>query len=230
MPRTTLPRLCLMLLLAGSFAACAAHERDEPAEPVTGQRDISKVNGGIELRPGSEAGDVSTVNGGLRFGSNSRARKVDNVNGGIQFGDSVTVEEVTGVNGGISAGRDLRVEHGIDTVNGGVHLGSGAEIGGDLSTVNGGVTLERARINGRLQMSSGTIDTGSGSTIGGIVVSRPNGSSKNWGRKPRVVVGPDSVVGDIELERETELFVHRSARTGTVSGGSAVIYTGDVPG
>lgn len=226
MPRPISTGLSLMFVLACVSTACASYS---PDEPLTGRHDISKVNGGIDLQPGSVLGDVSTVNGGISLGSGSRADQVENVNGGIQLGDSVMVESVEGVNGGIQAGRDLQVRHGIETVNGGVELGPGAEVGGDVVTVNGGVRLDHARIAGRIEMVSGTIDTGRGSQIGGIQVNKPNGSGNGPKSKlPRVIVGPDSVVsGDIVLERETELYVHRSAKIGAVRGGSARRYSGD---
>jgi hypothetical protein len=220
--------LSLTLALACSAAACAAYS---PDEPVSGHRDIDKVNGGITLPAGSTVGDISTVNGGISLGSNSRADKVENVNGGIDFGDSVSVESIEGVNGGIQAGKDLHVQRGIETVNGGVQLGAGAVIGGDLITVSGGIELDHAQVAGSIEMTAGSIDTGRGSHIGSIKVDRTNGVGNGRKQKlPRVIVGPDSVVsGDIVLERETELYVHQSARIGAVRGGSAQRYSGDRP-
>lgn len=228
MPRLTCLSLTLTLALACSTVACAGYA---PDEPPSGHRDIDKVNGGIKLPAGSSAGDVSTVNGGIGIGDRSRADKVETVNGGIELGDSVALESIEGVNGGITAGRDLHVQRGIETVNGGVRLGSGAEIGGDLSTVNGSILLDHAKVAGRVEMAAGLIDTGRGSQLGGITVSKPGGSG-NWNKNklPRVIVGPDSVVsGDIVLERETELYVHQSAKIGAVRGGSARPYSGDQP-
>ena len=58
------------------------------------------------------------------------------------------------------------------------------------------------------------------------------GSSKK--RKPKVIIGPNStVVGDIILEREVELFISNSAKVGGVSGemsiNDAVRFSGDRP-
>ncbi len=227
MMRLTCTSLTLALALACSTVACAGQA---PEPPGSGHRDIDKVNGGIKLPAGSSAGDVSTVNGGISLGDGSRAGQVENVNGGIDLGDSVTVESIEGVNGGIDAGKELQVKRGIETVNGGVRLAAGADVGGDLTTVNGSIELDHARIAGRIEIAAGSIDTGRGSHIGGIKVSKPGGSNWNNNRLPRVIIGPDSVVsGDIVLERETELYVHDSARIGAVRGGSARPYSGDRP-
>jgi hypothetical protein len=65
---------------------------------------------------------------------------------------------------------------------------------------------------------------------GGILVERPQGIS--WGKRrvPRIIIGPNAVVnGTLRFEREVELFVHPSAKIGTVIGATAKPYTDTLP-
>jgi len=67
---------------------------------------------------------------------------------------------------------------------------------------------------------------------GGLLVEKPSMGWFNSGnsRKPRVVIGPGSVVeGALVFEREVELFVHASAKVGAVTGATAQAYTGKLP-
>jgi hypothetical protein len=88
-----------------------------------------------------------------------------------------------------------------------------ASIGGNFDTVNGDITLlDGSRI------------------AGGITIEKPNSGWFNWGgnsRVPKIVIGPDSeVAGPMVFEREVELFVHETARIGTVQGAEAQRYSG----
>ena len=82
-------------------------------------------------------------------------------------------------------------------------------LGGGIDTVNGDITV------------------GVGSHVkGGIKVEKP---SPHWlpisfGKRtpPRIIVGPNAVVdGPLVFEREVKLYVHSSARIGSVSGATA---------
>src|SRR5690606_41409754 len=47
-------------------------------------------------------------------------------------------------------------------------------------------------------------------------------------RTPRVIIGPGAVVdGPLVFEHEVELFVHDTARTGTVTGATAQAHSGE---
>jgi hypothetical protein len=49
-------------------------------------------------------------------------------------------------------------------------------------------------------------------------------------RDPRVVIGPNAVVdGPLVFERKVTLYVHSSARTGPITGATAVRYSGALP-
>ena len=71
---------------------------------------------------------------------------------------------------------------------------------------------------------------------GDLIVEKPSNWNWNKGkkRKPRIVVGPGSVVeGTIRLEREVELFISESATVGGVEGemsmDDAVRFSGEKP-
>ena len=71
------------------------------------------------------------------------------------------------------------------------------------------------------------ITVGVGSHVrGGITIERPHGWFQGSPRrKPRVVIGPGAVVdGPLEFEREVKLYVHRTARTGPVTGAEPVVF------
>ena len=110
---------------------------------------------------------------------------------------------VEAVNGSIELGQATRVTRGVANVNGAIEL-KGADVGGNVETVNGDVEL-----------SNGAI------LRGNLIIEK----SKSWGwnnkksRKPRVIIGPGSVIeGTIMLERKVELYISESARVGGVSG------------
>jgi len=49
-------------------------------------------------------------------------------------------------------------------------------------------------------------------------------------RTPRIVIGPNAVVdGELRFERQVELFVHPTAKIGTVTGASAKPYPDTLP-
>ncbi|MCL1499671.1 hypothetical protein M3O40_06635 [Xanthomonas nasturtii] len=89
----------------------------------------------------------------------------------------------------------------------------GTELGKGIETVNGDITVG--------------VDS---HVRGGIEVTKPNfGFSFQPSRKPRVVIGPDAVVdGPLRFEREVNLYVHRSAKIGAVSGATARSFDSDV--
>ena len=184
---------------------------------VTG--DVSTVNGTVRIEDNAQIEDAETVNGGLRVGSNVQARSLETVNGGIRVGDNSTIDGgIEAVNGKIEVGQGTRVDRGVQNVNGAIEL-AGAEIGGNLETVNGDVDL-----------SDGAIVRGS------LIIEKPNnwGWNRNKNRKPRIVIGPGSIVeGTIRLEREVELYISESATVGGVSGvmsmDDAVRFSGNRP-
>jgi hypothetical protein len=216
--------------LALCLAAPLAHAHDDDDTRGNG-RDISHVNRGITAEAGRAYGSLETVNGGITVEDGATAEAVETVNGGIHVGDKARVRSLETVNGGITAGQDVQVARGAETVNGGIRFEFRSSVGGDISTVNGGITIKQTRVQGRIETVNGDITVGNGSLVqGGLLVERPQGMS--WGKRrvPRIIIGPNAVVnGTLRFEREVELFVHPSAKIGTVSGATPKSYTDTLP-
>ena len=212
-----LPTLALALALGANGAT---------AQEVV--RDIDKVNGDIVAGAGQRHGDLDTVNGSIDLGNGARAKDVETVNGGIRAGNEVSTGDVATVNGSIRFGQRARIDGKVETVNGSIFIDRGSYVRGDVSTVNGGIGVIDTDIGGDIETVNGDITVGIGSHVrGGIKVEKP---SKGWwqiGKQkvPRIVIGPGAVVdGPLVFEREVTLYVHASARTGTVQGATTRRY------
>ena len=236
---TTISRLVPAFALAVALAAA----------PALAAEDISRVNGGIEVEAGQQAGDLSTVNGGIRIGEGARFGDASTVNGGIRAGDRIQGEDLATVNGAIelgeraevdalatvngkiSAGPGLRADDDVDSVSGGIFIDRGGYVDSSVSTVSGGIGLVATEVTGNVHSVSGDITVGIGSHVRGNVEVRKS-SGISWirfggsERTPRIVIGPDAVVvGRLEFDREVVLYVHESARTGAISGATAIPYS-----
>ncbi len=196
------------------------------------QQDIDKVNGSITADAGQTYGNLETVNGSIRIGDNAQVRDAETVNGSIKVGASARTGDLETVNGGIRLQERVQVQGGVSTVNGGIFIGLGGNVADDVETVNGSIGLVAADVGGGIETVSGDLTVGAGSHVrGGIHYEKP---SPQWfrinkkGRPPRVVIGPDAVVdGSLVFEREVLLYVHDTARTGAITGATAVSYSGD---
>lgn len=211
--------LFLGLVLALSAGAACAKE------------DISKVNGRITAQAGQEYGDLDTVNGGVTIEDRAITGDAESVNGGITVGSGARTGGLSTVNGQISVGQKTIVSGGVETVNGSVFIDRGSEVSGGVETVNGSIGLVGASLGKGIETVNGDITVGVGShVVGGIEVRKPNFSlSFKPSRKPRIIIGPNAVVeGALDFEREVTLYVHRSAKVGTVRGATAQIFDTDV--
>ena len=198
--------------------------------PALAAEDISRINGSIETTAGGHYGDLETVNGAVRVAERVQAGATSTVNGSIRVADGARLESVEAVNGSIRLGRDVQVAGGIETVNGSVFVDQGSRIGRGVETVNGAIGLVRTHLGTGIETVNGNITVGIGSQLdGGITVSRPQGwFSAAPKRRPRVVISPGAVVtGPLRFEREVDLYVHRSARIGPVTGAEPVIFDTD---
>lgn len=209
------------MLLAASASASSVNKSITIGDNTeTGSE--STVNGSISV--GSNAtvnGSLSTVNGTIRIDADSRVRDVETVNGSIRIGSGTVADDIGSVNGSIRLDDNVAVEGEISVVNGKITLDPGTRVAGDVSNVNGEFRITGAEIGGDLSTVSGDVWLNEGSTIqGNLIVEEPGGW--NWGRnkrKPKIVIGPGSrVVGNIELEREVELFISDTAEVGGVTG------------
>lgn len=210
-----------VLFLALSLACASAWANE----------DISKVNGRISAEAGKVYGGLETVNGSIEVGAGAQTKDVETVNGGVQIGAGARTGGVSTVNGAISLGQKVTVSGGLETVNGSVLVERGSQISGGVETVNGSIGLVETELGKGIETVNGDITVGVGSHVrGGIKVTKPNFSfSFKPARKPRVVIGPKAVIdGPLQFEREVDLYVHRSARIGAVSGATARPFDSDV--
>lgn len=218
-------KVMLSLATAAAFAFAGS---------IGAQENISKVNGGIRIEAGQQAGNLSTVNGGVRIADNAVVKHAETVNGGITIGEGVQAQSLETVNGGITIGAGSRVASSVESVNGTIVLGEGSEVAGAIENVNGGVRMAARSVAASLQTVSGNINVGADAhVLGGITVKKPRGSwFGSWGTSddPKVIIGPRAEVsGPLVFEREVELYIHETARVGEISGATPVKFSGDTP-
>jgi len=198
----------------------------------------SSVNGSVTVGAGAVVtGDVGTVNGTIRIADNAQVEDASTVNGALRLGSSVSAGSLETVNGSIRAADNCQLDGSVEAVNGSITLGNGTRVSGGVANVNGSIELSGVEVGGNLETVNGDVELLEGSTLrGDLVIEKPSG----WGwnnskkRKPRVIIGPGSVVvGTIELEREVELYISETAQVGGVSGamsmGDAVRFSGQRP-
>lgn len=197
--------------------------------------DIDKVNGSIRTEADAQYGTLETVNGSVDVASGVHADSASTVNGRIDVDANAVLGEVETVNGRIDLGPGVTIERDVSTVNGGIEIERGSRVFGKLETVNGTVDLDGTEIDGRIETVNSDITIGAGSVVrGGILVEKPQGNWL-WGNNgkqklPRIVIGPDAVVeGTLDFEREVELYVHATAKIGTVRGATAKTFSGATP-
>ena len=221
-------RSLLFVALLALSGVVSAHDHDGPG------RDIDKVNGSITASAGEAYGDLSTVNGGIDLERGARAGKVETVNGGIEAADDVGARSVSTVNGAIRFGKQARIDGDVETVNGGIFIDRGGNVRDDVSTVNGAIGLVDTDLGGGFETVNGDITVGVGSHVkGGIHVEKPSGNmGMQWGKQriPRIVIGPNAVVdGALVFERDVVLYVHDTARIGSVRGATPKSYNTATP-
>lgn len=228
----------LLYVALFALSGAAALPGIAAARDVAGQTrgpDIDKVNSSITAEAGQVYGDLSTVNGSIKIDANARLKDAETVNGSIRAQDGIQARSLSTVNGSINVGERARIDGGIETVNGGVFVDRGSEVKRSIETVNGAIGIVDTDLGGGIETVNGDITVGMGSHVkGGVKVEKPN---NNWGgfrmgkqKIPRIVVGPYAVVdGPLVFEREVKLYVHSSARIGTLRGATAVRFDGTTP-
>lgn len=199
---------------------------------ATDRLSIDKVNGAIHAEAGREYGSLETVNGGIEIDANTRTGTAETVNGGIRIGDGAQTGELTTVNGGIHAGQRLRVSGDVTTVNGGIFIDRGSAVTGGIETVNGAIGLVGTDVGRGIKTVNGDVTVGAGSHVhGGIHVEKQKMQLISiQHRDPRIVIGPNAQVdGALVFERPVVLYVHDSAKIGTVTGATVRRYSGATP-
>jgi len=174
------------------------------------QGDVSAVNGLVDLDAGAEVGNIKTVNGSIRMAERTSSGNVDSVNGSLRM----------------LAGASCK---GIRLVNGSLDAGVGSMVSGNALLVNGSAELFGASVQGDLETYSGNmLVTDASRVAGSIRIKKPKGGIGN-SDKPRIIIGPDAVVeGGVVAEREIKLYVHATARVGTIEGAEAKSFSGAV--
>ncbi|GAB6196360.1 DUF4097 family beta strand repeat-containing protein [Lysobacter xanthus] len=217
-------RTALLILPLALGLALSAHAEDRLS--------IDKVNGSIHAEAGQTYASLETVNGSIRIDDRVRAGSAETVNGSIKVGDGAQVGELTTVNGSIHTGNDVRVDGDVTTVNGGILVDRGGRVGGGVETVNGSIGLVATDVARSLRTVNGDVTVGVGSHVhGGLVVEKQQMKLFNIRRRdPRIVIGPNAQVdGALRFERPVTLFVHDSAKIGTVTGATVRHFSGATP-
>ncbi|MDF3983725.1 hypothetical protein P3W24_16805 [Luteibacter sp. PPL201] len=193
--------------------------------------DISKVNGTASVDAGGKAGEVHTVNGSVKIGDRAVVEKAGTVNGSVDMGAAATADSVKTVNGAVTLHRDARVNEDVETVNGRLALEPGADVKGHLSNVNGEMELDHAHVGGGIETVNADVTLTASRVEGGLTVKKPR---MNWhsndDRRPKIVIGPHSVVqGTMTFERPVDLYVSSSATVGKIEGATPKSFSGDAP-
>jgi DUF4097 and DUF4098 domain-containing protein YvlB len=226
--------LLALLLMAPAFGGSLNKSIKIEAGSHTGGQ--SSVNGSITV--GSDSiidGSLGTVNGSIRVDENVTLDDAETVNGTIRIASGSSADDVSSVNGSIRIGENVSLSGEIEVVNGKISLDNGCKVADDVSNVNGEISLTGAEVGGDISTVNGDVTLTDGSTFSGdLIVERPGGWGWSHKRKPQVIIGPNStVVGDLILEREVELFISDSAKVGGVKGemtlDDAIRFSGDRP-
>jgi predicted acyltransferase (DUF342 family) len=198
----------------------------------------STVNGSISVgREAVVSGALETVNGSIRVDADARIEDAETVNGAVRLAAGVTAQDVSSVNGTIDLAENVTVDGEVSVVNGKIVIGAGSEVSKDVSNVNGEMQIAGTSIGGDLATVNGDVTLTDNSVLrGNLIVEKPNGRLWNRAdrRKPRIVIGPGvRIQGNIELEREVELYISDSAQVGGVTGAmtmeQAVRFSGERP-
>jgi len=145
--------------------------------------------------------------------------------------ERATARSLTTVNGSITVNEAAHTAY-IKSVNGNLTVNEGAEVDGSLTTVNGRIGVNAAHIVGRVSNVQGDISIlGAARVDGGILVEKQRGFTISvHPRDPTIIIGPGAkVLGELTFERKVNLFVSDRATIGTVTGATAVRFSGDSP-
>ncbi len=242
-------KFTIILLVALMVAGCGAVNRSiQIADGEEVEGDVRNVNGAIRIGNNCTiSGDVRNVNGAIVVGTGTRLNEIRNTNGAIDLANDVQASTISGTNGRIRIGQgsaidgsvantngaielaeDVTVSGSVETTNGPVRVAAGAHITGTVSSRNGPITLTAARA-GDIAGANGGIELLEGTVVDGEVHLRDTRGTDRSGT-PKIIIGQDVIVeGPIRIEREAELYIHESSRTGEISGAEPVRFSGEQP-
>jgi hypothetical protein len=189
------------------------------------------INGSVHVVAGRPAEAASTVNGSIRIDDDAAADSVSTVNGSIHLGARATAKSLTTVNGSVTVNKGAHASY-VKAVNGDLTINEGAEVSGALTNVNGKIGVHAGHIGGGIQTVEGDISiVGASHVDGGILVEKPSGfRMPQRSGDPIIIIGPGAkVLGELRFEHKVQLFVSDHATIGTVTGATAVTFSGDNP-
>ncbi len=198
------------------------------AAPALAQQNLNTISDDLVARAGQSYGNLDTVSGDIGIQAGASVRNVNTVSGDISLASGATTSgRVETVSGDIEAAGRVTAGAGVGTVSGDILFERGGRIGGGIETVSGDIGLVATQVTGNIETVSGDITVGVDSHVrGGIRIEKnDNGNRMNWGRPPRIVIGPNAVVeGALVFERPVNLYVHRTAKIGPVTGATAKTF------
>lgn len=220
-PRSRIVPIVMTYGLLIAASACAS-DRDGS---------YNTINGSVRVVAGKPAEGASTINGSIKIDDDAAADAVSTVNGSIHLGARATAKSLTSVNGSITVNEAAHTSY-VEAVNGDLTVNDGAEVSGALTNANGKITVHAAHVGGRIHTVEGDISIlGSARVDGGILVEKPSGfRMSHRSGDPIVIIGPGAEVqGELRFEHKVQLFVSDHASIGTVTGATAVTFSGDNP-
>lgn len=198
------------------------------AAPALAQQNLNAISDDLVARAGQSYGNLDTVSGDIGIQAGASVRNVNTVSGDISLAGGATANgRVETVSGDIKAAGKVTAGAGVGTVSGDILFERGGRIGGGIETVSGDIGLVATQVTGNIETVSGDITVGIDSHVrGGIKVEKnENANGRQWGRPPRIVIGPNAVVeGALVFERPVNLYVHRTAKIGPVTGATAKTF------
>jgi DUF4097 and DUF4098 domain-containing protein YvlB len=219
----TVSRISVFLAASMAMSGCDAFDDSNST---------SKVNGSIHVAAGGTPADAKTVNGAIHIDDNAAVLSATTVNGSIHVGAHASATQgLKTVNGGVDLGEASKVDS-VQTVNGDLTVNKGALVGGELANVNGKINVSDAHVSGQIRTVGGNINVlGASEVDGGILVRKPSGNFVfTTGDEPVIVIGAGATVkGELRFERPVKLYVSDHATVGTVTGATAVPFSGDKP-
>lgn len=217
------------------------------AGQVAGQLDT--VSGDIDIDGGARAGHLNTVSGDIEIDSKVVAGNANTVSGDIEGDDDVQLGNLQTVSGDIKLDQrarvgsaqtvsgDIRFGEGAqlasaETVSGDVFIANGGRVAKGVQTLSGSIGLVATQVGGDVVTYTGNVTVGIGSHVrGGLTVRKPNNSGiqilnvRVKARPPRIIIGPNARVdGPLRFEHPVKLYVHSSAKTGAITGATAVRF------
>jgi len=152
-------------------------------------------------------------------------------NGRVEIGNDTKTETIGTVNGSISVDGYLTVDGDIESVNGAVSLRDGGNVSGTIETVNGLIYLNNVTVENHVGNINGGMHFENGTTINGNVKVEKPENGWNANQDPLIIIGKNvEIKGDLLIEPEVRLYVHKSASIGSIKGAKAEYYdSNDAP-